>query len=144
LFGFCRGTTERPAVPAFPFLTLLVSGGHNMLVLSRAIGAHTIIGATLDDSIGESFDKTARLLGIAEIPGGPQLEKCSFPCAAHCATEARRSAHSLLWTSMEAVQVGARRRRQGVCAAEAAQQDARRCAAHGLRLLLRGAEERGE
>ena len=63
-------------MPTFPFLTLLVSGGHNMLVLTRAVGSHTIIGATLDDSIGESFDKTARLLGIAEIPGGPHLEKC--------------------------------------------------------------------
>jgi len=61
--------------PPFPFLTLLVSGGHNMLVLSRAAGDHTVLGATLDDSIGEAFDKTARLLGIDAIPGGPPLER---------------------------------------------------------------------
>ena len=61
--------------PPFPFLTLLVSGGHNMLVLSRGLGSHTILGSTLDDSIGEAFDKTARLLGISQIPGGPPLER---------------------------------------------------------------------
>jgi N6-L-threonylcarbamoyladenine synthase len=62
-------------VPPFPFLTLLVSGGHNMLVLTAGLGDHTILGSTLDDSIGEAFDKTARLLGIQTIPGGPPLEK---------------------------------------------------------------------
>lgn len=70
----------RPALrpgglPPFPFLTLLVSGGHNMLVLTRGVGQHTVLGATLDDSIGEAFDKTARLLGIDAIPGGPPLER---------------------------------------------------------------------
>ena len=45
-----------------------------MLVLSRGAGDHTIMGSTLDDSIGEAFDKTARLLGITAIPGGPPLE----------------------------------------------------------------------
>merc|ERR1719473_1618250 len=62
-------------LPAFPFLTLLASGGHSMLVLMEGIGKHTIMGATLDDSAGEAFDKTARLLGITKIPGGPHLEK---------------------------------------------------------------------
>jgi tRNA A37 threonylcarbamoyltransferase TsaD len=62
-------------VPPFPFLTLLVSGGHNLLVLTTALGAHAILGSTLDDSIGEAFDKTARLLGIPQIPGGPVLER---------------------------------------------------------------------
>lgn len=62
-------------IPAFPFLTLLVSGGHNMMVLSHALGRHTILGSTLDDSIGEAFDKTARLLDIKNIPGGPHLER---------------------------------------------------------------------
>mmetsp|Transcript_156378 Transcript_156378/g.501665 ORF Transcript_156378/g.501665 Transcript_156378/m.501665 type:complete len:680 (-) Transcript_156378:65-2104(-) len=61
--------------PAFPFLTLLVSGGHNMAVLSRGIGNHTILGSTIDDSIGEAFDKTARTLGITQVPGGPHLER---------------------------------------------------------------------
>ena len=49
-----------------------------MLVLSRALGQHTILGSTLDDSIGEAFDKTARLLGISKIPGGPSLEKLAL------------------------------------------------------------------
>ena len=48
----------------FPCLLLLVSGGHNMLVYNEFLGKHTIIGTTLDDAIGEAFDKTARLLGI--------------------------------------------------------------------------------
>jgi len=46
-----------------------------MAVLTRGIGSHTILGSTLDDSVGEAFDKTARTLGIAQIPGGPHLEK---------------------------------------------------------------------
>ncbi len=70
-------------VPPFPFLTLLVSGGHNLLVLTTALGTHAILGATLDDSIGEAFDKTARLLGIAQIPGGP-VRASVHPAVAHC------------------------------------------------------------
>merc|ERR1712232_485082 len=61
--------------PSFPFLTLLVSGGHNMAVLTQGIGRHTILGSTIDDSIGEAFDKTARILGITQVPGGPHLER---------------------------------------------------------------------
>ena len=68
-------TLSPDGVPPFPFLTLLVSGGHNMLVLTKGLGSHTILGSTLDDSIGEAFDKTARLLGINQIPGGPPLER---------------------------------------------------------------------
>jgi glycoprotease/Kae1 family metallohydrolase len=63
------------AIPEFPFLTLLVSGGHTMVVLTEGMGSHTILGSTIDDSAGEAFDKTARLLGITKIPGGPPLEK---------------------------------------------------------------------
>eukprot|EP00927_Polykrikos_kofoidii_P050706 TRINITY_DN44600_c0_g1_i1.p1 TRINITY_DN44600_c0_g1~~TRINITY_DN44600_c0_g1_i1.p1 ORF type:complete len:737 (+),score=90.81 TRINITY_DN44600_c0_g1_i1:122-2332(+) len=73
-----RGTSPVPSLdltPAFPFVTLLVSGGHNLAVLSRGIGRHTILGSTIDDSIGEAFDKTARLLGITQVPGGPHLER---------------------------------------------------------------------
>merc|ERR1719453_2444916 len=65
-------------LPEFPFLTLLASGGHSMIVLMEGIGKHTILGATLDDSAGEAFDKTARLLGITKIPGGPHLEKLAL------------------------------------------------------------------
>ena len=46
--------------PGFPYATVLVSGGHNMVLLTTGIGKHTIQGSTLDDSIGEAFDKTAR------------------------------------------------------------------------------------
>ena len=59
-------------LPEFPFITLLVSGGHTMLVRVDAIGAYNIIGQTLDDAAGECFDKSARLLGLA-YPGGPEI-----------------------------------------------------------------------
>ena len=60
--------------PAFPFVALLVSGGHTMLVEVRGIGKYRILGETLDDSAGEAFDKTAKLLGLG-YPGGPALAK---------------------------------------------------------------------
>ena len=60
--------------PAVPFVALLVSGGHSMLVEVRAIGEYKILGETLDDSAGEAFDKTAKLLGLG-YPGGPALAK---------------------------------------------------------------------
>jgi N6-L-threonylcarbamoyladenine synthase len=61
--------------PVFPFLVLLVSGGHCMLLLARDLGSYHVIGSTLDDSVGEAFDKIARLLGL-EVGGGggPALE----------------------------------------------------------------------
>jgi N6-L-threonylcarbamoyladenine synthase len=62
-------------IPQFPFVTLLVSGGHTMIVLTRDLGDHVILGSTIDDSVGEAFDKTARLLGITSIPGGKELEE---------------------------------------------------------------------
>lgn len=62
-------------IPAFPFITALVSGGHSLLVLSRGLGDHTLLGGSLDDSAGEAFDKVARLLGITQVPGGPLLEQ---------------------------------------------------------------------
>lgn len=58
--------------PAFPFLALLVSGGHTMLIAVRALGDYDILGTTLDDAVGEAFDKTAKLLGLG-YPGGPAL-----------------------------------------------------------------------
>ncbi len=58
--------------PAFPFIALLVSGGHSMLVDVRALGDYRILGDTLDDAAGEAFDKTAKLLGLG-YPGGPAL-----------------------------------------------------------------------
>lgn len=60
----------------FPFLTLLVSGGHCQLLLARAVGQYDLLGGTLDDAAGEAFDKTARILGLAVGTGGGQaLEK---------------------------------------------------------------------
>ncbi|MEM8983374.1 MAG: tRNA (adenosine(37)-N6)-threonylcarbamoyltransferase complex transferase subunit TsaD [Pseudomonadota bacterium] len=60
--------------PAFPFLALLVSGGHSLLVDVRAIGDYRILGTTLDDAAGEAFDKGAKTLGLG-YPGGPALAK---------------------------------------------------------------------
>lgn len=58
--------------PAFPFLALLVSGGHTELVEVRGVGQYQVIGDTLDDAAGEAFDKTAKLLGLG-YPGGAAL-----------------------------------------------------------------------
>lgn len=58
--------------PSYPFMALLVSGGHTMLVLVEGPGQYNIFGESLDDAAGESFDKTAKLLGLA-YPGGPAL-----------------------------------------------------------------------
>ena len=58
--------------PSFPFLALLVSGGHSQLIHVTAIGDYKIIGDTLDDAAGEAFDKTAQLLGLG-YPGGAAL-----------------------------------------------------------------------
>ncbi len=62
--------------PAFPFLALLVSGGHTMLVGVDGIGRYRILGRTLDDAAGEAFDKTAKLLGLG-YPGGPALARAA-------------------------------------------------------------------
>ena len=58
----------------FPFLMLLVSGGHCQFIAAEALGKYRIVGGTLDDAIGECFDKTARLMGLG-YPGGPAIEK---------------------------------------------------------------------
>ena len=60
--------------PEYPFLALLVSGGHTMLVRTEALGDYQVLGSTLDDAVGEAFDKTAKLLGLG-YPGGPALAK---------------------------------------------------------------------
>jgi N6-L-threonylcarbamoyladenine synthase len=61
-----------PEPPHFPFVALLVSGGHTLLVEVQALGIYRILGETLDDAAGEAFDKGAKLLGLS-YPGGPQL-----------------------------------------------------------------------
>jgi N6-L-threonylcarbamoyladenine synthase len=62
------------APPEFPFVALLVSGGHTQLMLVSGVGRYTLLGETLDDAAGEAFDKTAQLLGLG-YPGGPALSK---------------------------------------------------------------------
>jgi N6-L-threonylcarbamoyladenine synthase len=59
---------------AFPYLFLLVSGGHSQLVAVRGVGDYVRLGTTIDDAIGEAFDKVAKLLGLG-YPGGPQVER---------------------------------------------------------------------
>ena len=61
-----------PDAPEFPFLALLVSGGHTQLVAVDGVGVYRMLGESLDDAAGEAFDKTASLLGLP-YPGGPQL-----------------------------------------------------------------------
>ena len=61
-------------VPEFPFVALLVSGGHTMLVRVDGIGHYQLLGESVDDAAGEAFDKTAKLLGL-DYPGGPALSK---------------------------------------------------------------------
>jgi N6-L-threonylcarbamoyladenine synthase len=58
--------------PEFPFVALLVSGGHTQLMRVDAVGAYRLLGETQDDAAGEAFDKTAKLLGLG-YPGGPAL-----------------------------------------------------------------------
>ncbi|MFB3064290.1 MAG: tRNA (adenosine(37)-N6)-threonylcarbamoyltransferase complex transferase subunit TsaD [Gammaproteobacteria bacterium] len=60
--------------PRFPFVSLLVSGGHTLLVDVQGLGVYKVLGETLDDAAGEAFDKTAKLLGLP-YPGGPALAK---------------------------------------------------------------------
>lgn len=72
-----------PDPPPFPFVALLVSGGHTLLIEVAGIGRYRVLGETLDDAAGEAFDKTAKLLGLG-FPGGPAL--------ARCATTGRRDA----------------------------------------------------
>jgi len=60
--------------PQFPFIALLVSGGHTQLMQVDAVGSYKILGETIDDAAGEAFDKSAKLLGL-DYPGGPMLAK---------------------------------------------------------------------
>jgi len=60
----------------FPYLLLLVSGGHTQLISVEDVDRYTFIGGTVDDAIGEAFDKTAKMLGLP-YPGGPEVERCA-------------------------------------------------------------------
>ncbi|WP_421358726.1 tRNA (adenosine(37)-N6)-threonylcarbamoyltransferase complex transferase subunit TsaD [Agrobacterium rosae] len=67
---------------SFPYLMLLVSGGHTQLILVRGVGQYERWGTTIDDALGEAFDKTAKLLGLP-YPGGPAVEKAAANGNAH-------------------------------------------------------------
>jgi N6-L-threonylcarbamoyladenine synthase len=66
---------EQP--PEFPFVALLVSGGHTQLVRVDGIGLYELLGETLDDAAGEAFDKTAKMMGL-NYPGGPEISRLAF------------------------------------------------------------------
>src|ERR1700691_4236204 len=74
LEGHLLAPILEPDPPAFPFLALLVSGGHTQLVDVAGLGQYRILGETLDDAAGEAFDKTAKLLGLP-YPGGAALAR---------------------------------------------------------------------
>ncbi len=63
----------------FPYLVLLVSGGHTQLLIAQGVGQYTRLGTTLDDALGECFDKSAKLMGLP-YPGGPNLEAIAQTC----------------------------------------------------------------
>jgi len=60
----------------FPYLVLLVSGGHSQLVVVKGVGSYRRLGSTIDDAVGEAFDKVAKMLGLG-YPGGPAVEKAA-------------------------------------------------------------------
>ena len=66
---------DRPI--GFPLPSLLVSGGHSQILIVKDVGSYKLLGTTLDDAVGEAFDKIAKLLGI-DMPGGPNLEKLAL------------------------------------------------------------------
>ena len=66
---------EQP--PAFPFVALLVSGGHTQLVRVDGIGRYQLLGESVDDAAGEAFDKTAKLMGLS-YPGGPEIARLAL------------------------------------------------------------------
>jgi N6-L-threonylcarbamoyladenine synthase len=63
--------------PEFPFIALLVSGGHTQLMRVDGVGKYSLLGETLDDAAGEAFDKSAKLLGL-DYPGGPAISKLAL------------------------------------------------------------------
>lgn len=74
LANFIQSSENLKAVPAFPFLCLLVSGGHSQLVVVRDYLEMEIVGQTIDDAAGEAFDKCAKIMDLP-YPGGPLIDK---------------------------------------------------------------------
>jgi N6-L-threonylcarbamoyladenine synthase len=71
---FLKEQGKKHTDPKFPFLTLLVSGGHTQIILVKDYFDREIIGETIDDAAGEAFDKTAKIMGLP-YPGGPVIDK---------------------------------------------------------------------
>ena len=74
LEGHVLAPMLEPAAPAFPFVCLLVSGGHTQLIRAESVGHYELLGESIDDAAGEAFDKTAKMLGLS-YPGGPELSR---------------------------------------------------------------------
>lgn len=75
-----RLTTKGPGQIEFPYLLLLVSGGHTQILVAEGVGQYKLWGSTLDDAAGECFDKSAKLMGLP-YPGGPQIQKIAAECS---------------------------------------------------------------
>jgi N6-L-threonylcarbamoyladenine synthase len=74
LEGHLLSATLEPNRPKFPFLSLVISGGHTSLYLANKLGDYTVLGETVDDAAGEAFDKVARMLDLG-YPGGPVVDR---------------------------------------------------------------------
>ncbi len=73
---FAPGLSDE-GLPNFPFMSLLVSGGHTLLIRVDGLGQYKVVGQTIDDAAGECFDKAARVLGLP-YPGGPEIAKLAI------------------------------------------------------------------
>lgn len=74
LEGHLLSSLLNDPAPSFPFLSLVVSGGHTTLYLARSVGDYVVLGQTVDDAAGEAYDKVARLMGLS-YPGGPVIDR---------------------------------------------------------------------
>ena len=74
LADFIRQPGKEPSEPAFPYLCLLVSGGNSQIVRVDAPLSYTILGQTIDDAVGEAFDKCSKMMGLG-YPGGPVIDR---------------------------------------------------------------------
>lgn len=77
LEGHLLAPMLEPLPPEFPFLCLLVSGGHTQLIHVKHLGEYNLLGESIDDAAGEAFDKTAKMLGMS-YPGGPELSRLAM------------------------------------------------------------------
>ena len=104
--------------PAFPFVALLVSGGHTQLMAVTGIGRYALLGDTLDDAAGEAFDKSAQLLGLG-YPGGPAISRLATSGSAGRYRLPRPMLHSddrdFSFSGLKTAVLSAVRRRSSTC-----------------------------